>query len=191
MGATDSSDNFCGFSNRGADLDIANLGCDTQATAFDGTPAWVAGTSFSGPTVAGILLALRSYRPDLTAGEAEQLLLAHAKQTLAGAVIDAEAAFRAAGLGGLVNSYRSPGAPPSSAGLDLGSPAVITAPEFDDERPNKPRLLGATFKKGVMRLRVAKPRRGWDAIFRVSGKSYVRSSGSLPCGRGRGSRCRC
>ncbi len=53
VGATDSSDSFCGFSNRGAGLDVSSLGCDTQATAFDGTSSWLAGTSFSGPTVAG------------------------------------------------------------------------------------------------------------------------------------------
>lgn len=187
VGASDSSDNFCGFSNRGYGLDISSLGCDTQATAFDGTPAWVAGTSFSGPSVAGILLALRSFRPDLTAGQAEQLLVAHAKQTAAGAVIDAEAAFRAAGLGGLVDAYRPPApapglAPAPDAGDEIpdgGSVSVITAPKFDDERPDKPRLLAATYKRGVMRLRVAKPPRGWDAIFRVDGRSYVRASASL------------
>ncbi len=98
-------------------------------------------------------------------------------------MIDAEAAFRAAGLGALVDAYREPGPPPSGAGPDDGIPVVVRAPEFDDERPDKPRLLGATFKKGVMRLRVAKPRRGWDAIFRVNGRSYVRANGiAYPAG---------
>ncbi len=30
-----------------------------------------------------------------------------------------------------------------------------------------------------MRLLVAKPPRGWDAIFRINGRSYVRANGSL------------
>ena len=93
-------------------------------------------------------------------------------------MVDAEASFRAAGLGALVDAYRSPGPAPSGAEADAGSPAAMMAPEFDDERPNKPRLLGATHKRGVMRLRVATPR-GWDAIFKVNGKSYVRANGSL------------
>lgn len=179
VGATDPSDTFCGFSNRGAGLDVSSLGCNTRATAFDGTSAWFAGTSFSGPTVAGILLALRSYRPDLSAGQAEQLLLAHAKHTPSGAVVDAEAAFRAAGLGGLVDAYCCSSSPPTSDDFSSGNPSVITAPSLDDDRPDKPQLLGATYKKRVMRLRVAKPLRGWDAIFRVNGRSYVRASGSL------------
>lgn len=178
VGGTDSTDEFCGFSNRGPGLDVSSLGCDTQATAFDGTSAWFAGTSFSGPAVAGILLALRSYRPDLSAGQAEQLLLAHAKHAASGAVVDAEAAFRAAGLGALVDAYRSPGSPPAGDDLNRGDPSV-TAPRFDNQGPDKPRLLRATYRKPLMRLRVAKPPRGWDAIFRVNRRSYVRPSGSL------------
>ena len=172
VGATDTSGAFCGFSNRGAGLDISSLGCDLQMTGFDGSPRTFAGTSFATPTVAGVLLALRAHRPDLTATHAEQLLLDHARSTSAGRVVDAAAAFRGAGLGQLVDAYKAP--MPRSETTD--HPTNVTV---DDERPARPRLIAATFKRGVMRLRVAKPRRGAEAIFRVNGKSYVQASGSL------------
>ena len=87
VGGTDRGGAFCSFSNRGVGLDISALGCDTYATAFDGRIGAFEGTSFAAPTVAAVLVALRSYRPDLTADQAEQLLLSTARQTSAGPVL--------------------------------------------------------------------------------------------------------
>lgn len=58
----------------------------------------VQGTSYAAPMVSSALAALRSYRPDLTADQAEQLLLDSAQQTSAGSVLDITALFEAAGL---------------------------------------------------------------------------------------------
>ena len=173
VGATDGNGAFCDFSNRGAGLDISALGCDVRATVFNGAAGPFAGTSYSGPVVAGILAALRSYRPDLSGGDAEQLLVATAQRTSAGPVVDASAAFRAAGLAHLVDAYKVVAVP-------VDAPGDATDARFGSgQRPAKPRLIAASYRRGVMRLRVAKPRRGSDAIFKVNGKSYVRSSASL------------
>jgi subtilisin family serine protease len=172
VGSTDADGAFCHFSNRGDGLDISTMGCNIRATAFNGTTGSFAGTSYSGPVVSGILAALRSYRPELTAADAARVLVETADRTSAGPVANAGAAFRAAQLDHLIDAYKPP-APSIYAG---GGARNVTV---DDDRPTKPRLLAAAFKRGVMRLRVARPRRDSQALFRVNGRSYLRRSGVL------------
>jgi subtilisin family serine protease len=177
VGASDPAGVFCWFSNRGTGLDISSLGCNLEASAFDGSVGWFAGTSYSAPTVSGIVAALRSYRSDLSATQTEQLLLDTAKRTSAGRVIDATAAFRAAGMGHLVDAYRPPAYPrPGGASNDVNG---VTDDAIAGDRPAKPRLRSASFRRGVIRVRVATPPPGADAIFRINGKSYLRAKGTL------------
>lgn len=106
IGASDTtSGEFCSFSNRGEGLDASAPGCGLDTADVDGNTIDLQGTSLSAPIVAAALVALRSYRTDLTASEVEQLLLDSAQITGAGRVLDVEAAFRAAGLGSYVDQY--------------------------------------------------------------------------------------
>ncbi|CAA9498777.1 MAG: hypothetical protein AVDCRST_MAG69-1759 [uncultured Solirubrobacteraceae bacterium] len=184
VGATDANGAFCAFSNRGSGLDLSTLGCNPRATLFDGSTGVFAGTSYSTPVVAGVLLALRAHRPDLTAAAAEQLLLDTAQLRRAGRVLDAAAAFRAAGLGPLVDAYRppppaaAPTTPPSSGDVPRGVGDVVDG-DLADDRPDRPRLLAATFRRGVMRIRVSRPPRGGDALFRVGRRTYSKANGAL------------
>ena len=184
VGATDPAGAFCGFSNRGEGLDLSALGCAVVATAFDGRTGKFSGTSFSTPSVAAILVALRTYKPGLTARAAEQMLLLTAQQTAAGPIVDAAAAFRAAGLGELVDAYQ-PLAPPPLPSLPAGSKGGIDfrteISPFEEVRDDHARakLKRVSYNRGVLRVKVARPPHGGAAIFRVGGRSYQRSSGKL------------
>lgn len=185
VGATDSSGAFCSFSNRGLGLDLSALGCDTHATGFDGSYGVFRGTSFAAPTVAAVLVALRSYKPELTADQAEQLLLSTARQTSAGPVLDAAAAFRAAGLGALVDAYVAPVAPDGGSSSSGGPEQVVTkvdvthVPDVVDSKPDKPKVRKVSLKRGTLRVEVAKPPKGAVVVFRVGGRSYERKNGKL------------
>ncbi|WP_170178768.1 S8 family peptidase [Solirubrobacter pauli] len=191
IGATDPNGAFCSFSNRGTGLDLSALGCNTYATGFDGGVGAFHGTSFAAPTAAAVLVALRSYMPGLTANAAEELLLRTARQTAAGPVLDAAAAFRAAGLGALVDAYVAPQLP--NGGGDAagggntppGGPEVVTkvdvthVPDVVETKLSKPKARKASLKRGTLTVQVAKPPKGAVAVFRVGGRSYERKNGKL------------
>jgi hypothetical protein len=65
------------------------------------------GTSFAAPVVAGALAAIRSYSPDRSAVEAEQLLLETARRGEPEEIpaLDTSAALRAIGRGAIVDAY--------------------------------------------------------------------------------------
>lgn len=106
VGASDTADgSFCEFSNRGEGLDLSAPGCGLDSADSSGNSVDQQGTSLAAPTVSAVLAALRSYAPELSVDEAETLLLDSAQTTSAGKVLDAEATFRAAGLGYLVDTY--------------------------------------------------------------------------------------
>lgn len=171
VGATDVSGAFCAWSGRGAELDVSALGCSILATGFDGRLGAFDGTSYSTPVVAGVLLALRSYRPDLSADQVEQLVLMASRTTAAGQVLDAGEAFRSAGLGALVDAY-SP--PTSEAPVD-----VAPLPSTTSALPQIPTLRSATFRHHVARLDVTKPPRQSTVVFMIGKHSYNRTNGRL------------
>ena len=76
------------------------------AAVTDGTPAVGQSTSLASAYISGMVTALRSYRPDLGVEQTETLLRANATSALGGPMLNAAAAFRAAGLGALVDAYR-------------------------------------------------------------------------------------
>ena len=105
IGARDGNGRFCDMASRGAALYLSALGCGDDSALWDtGEPATIEGSGTSAGLVAGALTALRTYKPELTPDQAEQLLLSTAADAPAGKVIDVAAAFRAAGLGGMVDA---------------------------------------------------------------------------------------
>jgi hypothetical protein len=108
VGASDRAGALCTFSSRGPELDLVTPGCDMDLASSDGRE-WLAqrgwgGTSASSMLAAAATTALRSYRPELTVEETEQLLRSTASRGTAPPMLDVEAAFRAAGLSHVVDA---------------------------------------------------------------------------------------
>lgn len=115
VGANTAMGAACAFSAGGPGLDVAAPGCPVEFIDLGvaATRSLGQGTSPAAAITTAVLVALRSYRPDLTPDQAEQLL----SNTQGPAGIDAEAAFRAAGLGTIVdegNAALAARTPPSS-----------------------------------------------------------------------------
>lgn len=155
-GAGDPAGGLCSFSARGAGLDAVAPGCGLDVALADGQRAIGSGTSLSSALVSAVLVALRSYRPDLGPLQAEELLLSTAQQTADGPALDVEAAFRAAGLGSIVdagNTAVPPPPPPSSGGQDARGRLPVLGPA--GEHLPTPRLATARYRAGRLLLRVA------------------------------------
>ena len=104
----------CEFSARGVGIDLAAPGCGLNQAGWDGSAWQLNGTSYAAPIVAGVLAALRAYRPSLSAPQAEALILASARRETV-PVLDASAALRAAGLDAMLRVPAS-SAPASPVG---------------------------------------------------------------------------
>jgi hypothetical protein len=98
------------------------------------------GTSQATAFAAAVLVALRSYRPDLTAAQAEQQLLSTAHNGR----LDVEAAFRAAGLGGIVDAGTAAIPRPEPQPVPL---VASTSPTRPVPRPSIRRV---TWRRGVL-----------------------------------------
>ena len=104
VGAGDPNHAFCSFSNRGPGLSLIAPGCSLDAadpTTGEADSGVYQGTSPATAITAGVLAALRAYRPDLTVDQAEQLLEQTAQAYYSGN-LDATGLFNAAGLGQVV-----------------------------------------------------------------------------------------
>jgi subtilisin family serine protease len=153
IGAASEEGALCAFSAHGPALDIVAPGCGLDASLADGTAARASGTSDAAAIVSAVLAALRSYRPSLGATEAENLLLRTARDTGDAQVVDAEAAFRAAGLGAIVDAGNSR-VPRSSEGpARPAEPHADLAPAPSASLP-RPRLrfLRRTVRKLLVRV---------------------------------------
>ncbi len=128
VGAVGAGGERCVFSNFGTGVDLYAGGCNVVASGKGGLSA-AAGTSFAAPAVSAVIAALRAYRPDLTAAAVEGLLTQTAARPAGapGPVVDAAAAFRAAGLGALVDT-------PAAAPTPIGT----TSEPGTDEKPQAP-----------------------------------------------------
>lgn len=89
---------LCDFSARGEGLDISFPGCGVALASPTGEPIFGQGTTYAAPGVSAVLVAMRTFKPALSVDEAEQIL----RDTARGGVVDARAAFVAAGLGWVV-----------------------------------------------------------------------------------------
>src|SRR3954451_8572351 len=190
VGASDTSGAFYSFSSRGPELELSTLGCGVHLSMPADVLGIGNGTSFSTPVVSGVLAALRSYRPDLTAAAAENLLTSTARTLGAGKVLDAAAAFRAAGLGAIVNT---PAPPPPATTAPAGptnvfdEPALVvrevTAPVPGDPLAalgvRNPKVRSASYRGGILRIWVSGVPDFASAVFTVDKRHYTRASGSL------------
>jgi hypothetical protein len=187
VGASDSAGSFCDFSSRGPELDISTLGCGIELSLPTGVLGLGNGTSYSAPVVSGVLAALRAYRPDLTASAAEDLLTNTSRLLRAGEILDADTAFRQAGLGDLVARAQPPS--PSSPALATADVPARSVVEVVSQAPGPdpleglgirpPRVRRATYRHGVLRVAVAGASDISRVIFAVDGRRYARTNGTL------------
>lgn len=110
VGASDPVGALCSFSARGAGLDLLAPGCglDTADPVTLARLVGAGGTSQASVFAAAALVALRSYRPDLSWQQAEELL----RSSAPAGVLDVASAFRAAGLGAVVDAGTAAIPPP-------------------------------------------------------------------------------
>lgn len=176
VGAADASNARCSFSASGATLLAAGCALD-GADPANGTPeTGMQGTSQASAITASAIDALESYRPDLGPDAITALLTSTAMSTPAGALLNVAAAFRAAGLGSVVD--RGAAAAPTTS--TAAAPAAPTPAPPNLTMPSSPlpapRLLVRVHGRhqhetltivvtnrphgALMRLRVYLPRRG-------------------------------
>ncbi len=141
VGAIGSAHELCGFSSIGARL--LAPGCELDAAdPLTGWPNsnYIQGTSPADATVAGVLGALRAYRPELTPEEAEALLTRPA-----GGTLNVTATFQAAGLTSIIQAGTqaeppaTPGDPPAthytSTTSTPSAPPAATGPTLTTRLP--------------------------------------------------------
>jgi len=196
VAATEPDSALCPFSSRGPQVDVGALGCAPSLSLPDGREGRFAGTSFAAPLVSAALAALRSYAPDLSAARAENLVLASAR----GGSLDVSGAFRAAGLGALVDASTpapAPAQPPwATDGLapdTPGAPVTVAAPAEPSVPASRsattppviaphlpaPRLRRLSFRRGRLSVLLRGVPAGGKARFTVDGRAFVRTSGRL------------
>ena len=154
VAASDTRGGVCSSSSRGPEVDIDALGCGDDSAIWDtGAPAIIDGSGTSAGLVAGVLSALRAYRSDLSPDEGEQLLLSTAESSGGRKVINVAAAFRAAGLGGMVDAYQppTPDVSPKPPVITLGT----ICPDGGVLSCQRPKLASATRKHSSVVLTVA------------------------------------
>ncbi|WP_028064617.1 S8 family peptidase [Solirubrobacter soli] len=136
VGATDRAGALCAFSSRGAEVDITAPGCDMEVAMVPNGESGVGqSSSLASAYAAGVVVGLRSYRPDLSVQQTEDLLRG---------ALDVGAVFRAAGLAAMPDSY-VPAPPPAATGQ---APApcnpqirVCTAPRVRNVRKTRQAVI--------------------------------------------------
>jgi subtilisin family serine protease len=78
IGATDSHDRRCGFSNFGPQVDLVAPGTNIVTVGSNGSAQSWWGTSFAAPLVSGVCALMAAVRPDLDPQQARNLLVAGA-----------------------------------------------------------------------------------------------------------------
>lgn len=144
VGASNAQREPCSFSNTGPQLALLAPGCDLEeANPLTGEAEYdEAGTSFAEADDAAVLAALRAYRPELNAEEAEALMRNSAAAT--GGVLDVTDLFDAAGLQAVVASGEAnepkPTTSPSTASTPAAKLTVGAEPAVGRKRLARPRL---------------------------------------------------
>ncbi|MEA2195910.1 MAG: Subtilase family [Solirubrobacteraceae bacterium] len=149
VGAGDANHATCPFSaTTGLTFYAPGCGIDQINTAGE-TFCCGNGTSQASAFAAGVLVALRSYSPSTTPARAVELLLS----TTRNGHLDVVAAFRAAGLGAVVDAgmaaIPTPPAPPAAAqnpAATVGMPAAKVRPV------PRPSVKRATWRRGVLEI---------------------------------------
>jgi hypothetical protein len=109
VAAGDKAGLLCSFSNRGVGTDVVGPGCDVDLADPTSGELWSeyrSGTSGAAMNVSVAIALLRSYRSDLDWSAAEELVMSSGDRSDAGPLLNVEAIFRRAGLGGLVDKAK-------------------------------------------------------------------------------------
>jgi len=109
------------------------------------------GTSQASAFAAGVLVALRSYDPALTAARAVELLLSTSRNN---GQLDATAAFRAAGLGAVVDAGAAATPKPPVPQPLSGAAPLPTTPAGGARRVPRPSVRSVTWRRGVLTIRL-------------------------------------
>lgn len=141
---------------------LAAQGCGVDVASASGGVVRVDGTSFAAPQVSALLAALRAFRPDLDVASAEALVTSTARAAGVVRVVDAAAAFRAAGLGQLAALV-----PPSTVTTAAARPRSIP----------RPRIVGRWLRDAALVVRVTRSsgagRLRWSrAVIRVTADRF-------------------
>jgi len=187
VGGTAADGSRCAISALGAALQALGCGVDAIESASGG-PASFQGTTASAAVTAAAISALRSYRPDLSPDAADQLVVATATTTPAGRVLNVASAFRAAGLGTLVDASAPLGTPPPAQspppddGLpDLAPKSRLPRPQARVRRvPRHPRRISVRLrnlpKRAVADIALAERRgRGRARRLKVVARKRIRA----------------
>ena len=108
------------------------------------------GTSQASAFAAGVLVALRSYDPALTAARAVELLLTTTRNN---GQLDAAAAFRADGLGAIVDAGDA-ATPKPPVPQPLPGAAPLPPPAAGARRVPRPSVRLVTWRRGVLTIRL-------------------------------------
>jgi hypothetical protein len=138
----------CSFSPT-AGLTFYAPGCGLDQIDTAGNPFCCGnGTSQASAFASGVLVALRSYAPTLTAARSVELLVSTAHN----GQLDAAAAFRAAGLGAIVDAGTA--ATPKPPGAQQLSPGSSSPPSVaaGARRVPRPSVRTATWRRGVLQI---------------------------------------
>ena len=130
-------------------------GCNVEGSSKTGDVFGWNGTSFAAPLVSALLTSLRAYRPDLSRHQVEDIVRQTAPQTADGRSVgvDAEAAFRAAGLGAMVDAAKAK--VPGATTID-GPPILdVTATPIVVVRPSAPKVRWVRKINGAVVIRIA------------------------------------
>jgi hypothetical protein len=141
VGAGDETNAICAFSAT-TGLTFYAPGCYIdQIDAADEVFCCGNGTSQASAFAAGVLVALRSYAPELSASNAVGVLLSSTHN----GHLDAAAAFRAAGLSDIVDAGVA-AIPPSAPPTPLTPPAAVGA------QLTPPSVRSATWRHGILQI---------------------------------------
>ncbi len=168
-----------GGSAYGPELALVALSTGLDMAFPDGRPSRGHGTSGASAFVAAVLTALRSYCPDLSAGQAEQLLTSTATATPGGPALNVETAFRAAGLGAQWEVAARQVPPPVPVEPPVQSASPVPSQSQEDGRVHReqlprPKVRAKRGKKGLV-IRVGNRPRGAVLVVsvRVRGRMKV------------------
>jgi hypothetical protein len=168
VAAADNAGGRCSFAASGPEVDLWAPGCPQDVALSDGRAAWASGSSESTSFTAAVLAQLRGFDPSLTPEQAEAYLTSSGLGQGAGKGLDADAAFRAAGLAAALAEARrtapSFSVPADSAASPSGETAgMLAAPSPESTavpstwptgiaaRPVTPRPYGARLPKPLVR----------------------------------------
>ncbi|HWH44574.1 MAG TPA: S8 family serine peptidase [Thermoleophilaceae bacterium] len=169
VGGVDATFSACSFSASGPGVDILSQACGLDVATPEGRAARGDGTSDGAAFTSALIGALRSHRPGLGVSEAESALVSTARQTASGAVVDAEAAFRALGLGHVVDAgnarltERERHTETAGAPLPAPAPGEPASVSTESAKPPRPLLRIRLGRNGTLALRI-RNRRPDDAV---------------------------